>query len=47
VRLGYTTHDGVTDAALAQVAPDGDFSSHLPVMQKLNPRIYEMIWVFP
>ena len=29
-----------------QVVGDRDFSSHHPVMQKLNLTAYEMIWVF-
>lgn len=30
----------------SQVMGDGDFSSDHPVMQKLNPRVYQVIWMF-
>jgi hypothetical protein len=31
---------------VAQVEADHDFSSNHPVMQKLNPRVYQVIWEF-
>jgi hypothetical protein len=31
---------------VAQVEGDHDFSSNHPVMQKLNPRAYQVIWEF-
>jgi hypothetical protein len=31
----------------SQVAGDGDFSSHYPIMQKINPVAYQIIWEFP
>lgn len=30
-----------------QVAGDRPFASNHPVMQEINPRVYEIIWVFP
>jgi hypothetical protein len=43
LRLDSTPESVEKDIALAG---DGDFSSHHPVMQKLNPTVYQIIWVF-
>jgi hypothetical protein len=45
LRLDSPTPEAV-DKDVAQVAGDRDFSSHHPVMQKLNPTAYQIIWVF-
>jgi hypothetical protein len=36
----------VTKEEGAAVAPDGDFSSQNPIMQKMNPTVGEIRWVF-
>jgi hypothetical protein len=46
LRLDSGTSEAV-DKEVAQVEGDRDFSSNHPVMQKLNPRAYQIIWVFP
>jgi hypothetical protein len=47
VRLHAPARPDVTDKELEQVAGDREFSSQHPVMQKLNPRVYMMVWMFP
>jgi hypothetical protein len=46
LRLDSNVPEAV-DEDVSQVVGDRDFSSHHPVMQKLNPRVYEVVWVFP
>lgn len=47
VRLEYSPeHPGVTDDEVNQVQGDAVFSSRHPVMQKLNPCAYQIIWSF-
>ena len=47
VRLDYPPKPpGVTDEEITQVSGDGVFSSQHPVMQKLNPCAYQIIWSF-
>jgi len=36
----------VTKEEGSAVAPDGDFSSQNPIMQKMNPTVGEIEWVF-
>jgi hypothetical protein len=45
LRLDSPTPEAV-DKDVAQVQGDRDFSSDHPVMQKLNPTCYQVIWVF-
>jgi hypothetical protein len=45
LRLDSSTPQAA-DKDVAQVVGDRDFSSHHPVMQKLNPTAYQIIWVF-
>jgi hypothetical protein len=45
LRLDSPTPEAV-DKDVAQVVGDRDFSSHHPVMQKLNPKAYQIIWAF-
>jgi hypothetical protein len=47
VRLDSRPGTNVSQQEQSQVLGDGDFSSHHPVMQKLNPVAYQIIWVFP
>jgi len=47
VRLDCRPGGNVSQDEQNQVMGDGDFSSHHPVMQKLNPVAYQIIWVFP
>jgi hypothetical protein len=46
VRLDSSTAN-MTEEEQSQVMGDRDFSSRNPVMQKFNPRAYQVIWVFP
>jgi hypothetical protein len=46
LRLDSPTPEAV-DKDVAQVEGDRDFPSDHPVMQKLNPAAYQIIWVFP
>jgi hypothetical protein len=47
VRLDTPSVAQVPEAEQSQVMGDRDVSSDHPVMQKLNPRAYQLIWVFP
>ena len=47
LRLDPRSDSDVPQAEQSQVMGDGDFSSDHPVMQKLNPRVYQVIWQFP
>jgi len=49
IRLDYSPSPGpsVPEGELDQVQGDRDFSSNHSVMQKINPRAYQIIWVFP
>ncbi|MGA2646348.1 MAG: hypothetical protein ABSF15_16675 [Candidatus Sulfotelmatobacter sp.] len=47
VRLDPPYDDRVPEAEQSQVMGDRDFTSRHPVMQKLNPKAYQIIWVFP
>lgn len=47
VRLDYGPGTSVSQEEQNQVMGDGDFPSNHPVMQKLNPVAYQIIWVFP
>jgi hypothetical protein len=46
VRLNYRDRSQIKDDELQQVSGEAEFSSQHPVMQKLNPRIYQLIWMF-
>ena len=46
IRLGGAQENSLPEAEQTQVMGDRDFSSQHPVMQKLNPRAYQIIWVF-
>jgi hypothetical protein len=47
LRLGPPSDTHVPEEEQSQVLGDSDFSSDHPVMQKLNPRVYQVIWGFP
>ena len=47
LRLGEAKESGLTEEESREVAGDGAFSSRHPVIQKLNPKIYEIVWEFP
>ena len=47
VRLEAIAGSDVSEAEQLQVSGEHTYSSDHPVMQKLNPRVYEIIWVFP
>jgi len=47
LRLDSPPRSDVTEKEDLEVAGDRDFSSHHPVMQKINPRVYEMTWELP
>jgi hypothetical protein len=38
--------DKLTEAESRQIQGDGEFSSRHPIMKKLNPRVYEIVWSF-
>jgi hypothetical protein len=44
---GSSANSEVTAKESNEVSGDRSFSSHHPVMQKLNPTVYEMVWIFP
>lgn len=46
LRLEPETHAGVSEKEFQQVQSESKFSSGNPTMQKLNPRVYEVIWSF-
>jgi hypothetical protein len=46
VRLDTPSVAHVPEAEQSQGMGDRDCSSDHPVMQKLNPRVYQLIWVF-
>lgn len=46
LRLDTEDETAVERSDMDQVVGDRDFSSAHPVMQKINPRVYEIIWVF-
>ena len=46
LRLGEASNK-LTDKENSEVAGDGEFSSRHPVMLKLNPKVYEIVWIFP
>ena len=47
LRLDYQRQPAVSMAEEDEVQGDRDFSSSHAVMQKLNPCVYQMVWVFP
>lgn len=47
LRLGPPSDTHVPEEEQSQVLGDSDFSSDHPVMQKLNPKVYQVIWRFP
>lgn len=47
LRLDPPWNENPSDKDLSQLGGDRDFSSQNPLMQRFNPRVYEMIWVFP
>lgn len=47
VRLDSPLRSDVSEKEMSEVSGDRDFSSQHPVMQKLNPRAYEVMWEFP
>jgi len=47
VRLDSPSNGQAPDADQSQVLGDRDFSSGNPVMQKLNPKAYQILWMFP
>jgi hypothetical protein len=38
--------DKLTETESREVQGDGEFSSRHPIMKKLNPRVYEIVWSF-
>ncbi len=47
IRLDSPPRKDISDKELEEVAGDRDFSSQHPVMQKLNPSAYQVVWDFP
>jgi hypothetical protein len=48
LRLGYSdAQSGELRSQIEQVVGDGEFRSSHSAMQKLNPRVYEIVWRFP
>ncbi len=47
LRLMPTEDSGRVRAEISAVQGDRSFSSGHPAMQKLDPRIYEIVWIFP
>ena len=47
IRLGSPPRKDISEKELDEVAGDKPFSSHHPVMQKINPTAYEITWEFP
>jgi hypothetical protein len=47
LRLGPPADTHVPEEEQSQVLGDSDFSSDHPVMQKLNPKVYQIMWGFP
>lgn len=46
LRLDPPANLEVPESDLSQVGGDQDFSSQNPIMQKINPRVYEIVWIF-
>jgi hypothetical protein len=46
VRLNYQDRSQIKDDELQQVSGESEFSSQHLVMQKINPRVYQLIWIF-
>jgi hypothetical protein len=44
---GSSDASALTESELRAVAGDQEISSHHAVMQKINPRVYQLIWIFP
>jgi len=47
LRLDTPPGANLAESESAEVAGDREFSSQHPVMQKINPRVYQIIWQFP
>lgn len=47
LRLGPPPESGLTEEELSKVAGDYSISSRDATMQMINPRVYQVIWVFP
>ncbi len=47
IRLSEAAVTKLTGKESREVAGDGEFSSRHPVMQKINPKVYEIVWAFP
>jgi hypothetical protein len=47
LRLSEATETKLSEKESREVAGDGEFSSSHPVMQKANPKVYEIVWAFP
>ncbi len=47
LRLGRSSEAALMDQELRQVSGDQSISSRHAMMQKINPRVYEVVWVFP
>jgi hypothetical protein len=47
LRLGPPSNAQLPEDEQDQVLGDSDFSSSHPVMQKINPKVYQIIWGFP
>jgi hypothetical protein len=47
LRLSQSSGSHLPEEEQSQVLGDSDFSSDHPVMQKINPRVYRVMWAFP
>jgi hypothetical protein len=47
LRLDSPFNTNISGSESAEVAGDREFSSQHPVMQKINPHVYQIIWQFP
>lgn len=47
LRIDTAPSSDVSEKEMLEVSGDRGFSSHHPIMQKLNPTVYEMTWNFP
>jgi hypothetical protein len=46
LRIDSAPRSDISEKEMLEVTGDRDFSSHYPIMQKLNPKVYEMTWNF-
>lgn len=47
LRLDSPRSNAVAEAEYNEVLGDRDYPSNNSVMQKLNPRVYQVVWLFP